>query len=371
MREPGRSRRTDEPCLRGALHLCVPCRLDTTAPDGHGPIREPGIVPTVVLAGPRPFTSASALPEATKTLRRAVVSVVTATCLLQSPVAWAGPPTDPAPAETADSAIAAGQTAMEAEDYAGAVKAFDRAAELGASGPEFTAQRAEAHFRLGTVAYTAGEYQNALEQFQDAQGMFPSPQFHYNIAQCYEALDKLDEAIASYRAYLRGVPDASDKASVERKIQRLEELSALRQQQAEAKPEPAPTDDRTTPPGRKLMIGGGVLTGLGVVLAAGGGVAFGSLAKSRSDDVEAIYAGNADGLTLADAEALDTEGKRFEALQITSFAVGGALAITGVALLAVGAKQRRAAQSKQAARRPMLAPHVARDGVGFAIAGRF
>jgi tetratricopeptide (TPR) repeat protein len=303
-----------------------------------------------------------------------LAATLTAT-LLAAPPAAAAPPAETAPTDTVESAIAAGQAAMDAEDYAGAVKAFDRAAELGGSTPELTEMRAEAHFRLGTLDYTGGSYQTALEHFQDAQGMFPSPQFHYNIGQCYEALDKLDEAIASYRAYLRGVPDANDKASVERKIQRLEELSALRRQQAadDASPTPTPAsrEDRSAPPGRKLMVGGGVLTGLGVAIAAGGGIAFGALAKSRSDDLESIYEGNVDGLTLADAESLDTQGKRFEALQITSVAIGGALAITGVALLAVGAKQRRAASSTQAHRRPSLAPHIGRDAVGLTIAGRF
>jgi len=265
---------------------------------------------------------------------------------------------------------------MDAEDYAAALQAFDRAAALGATGPELNEMRAEAHFRLGTIDYTAGSYQTALEHFQDAQGLFPSPQFHYNIGQCYEALDKLDEAITSYRAYLRGVPDASDEASVERKIQRLEELSELRRQQAEAVSNaatgPTPTDDRRdAPPGQKMIIGGGVLTGLGVVVAAAGGGAFGVLAKSRSDDVESIYAGNDAGLTLADAEQLDTEGRRFEALQLTSVAVGGALAITGAALLVVGVKQKRRAAAEQTTRRPTIAPQLGREGFGLAISGRF
>ena len=169
---------------------------------------------------------------------------------------------------------------------------------VGAPAPEEEADPAEPDpeeeamtlFRAGQIAYRNQDFRRALEFFQDAQSRHPSPIFHFNIGLCYEALEKPEQAIDAYRAYLRSGPE--DRSEIEGKITKLEEkLAEKKRKAAEAKAAPteAPataeagpeaetgTADPTTPtdapadtkPGRALIITGAALTAVGAAVAGG------------------------------------------------------------------------------------------------------
>lgn len=252
-------------------------------------------------------------------------------------------------------------------------------AETPVEAPIDTEARAMTAFTDGQTAYDRGEYQVALELFLEAQSLYSSPAFHYNIGRCYEALENYEQAITSYNAYLRATKsstgsDPEDKTNIENTIARLQKLLEIQRAEEEAARNKDPVviikeTEREAPPGRAALIAGGVLTTLGVGLAAGGGAGFGSMAASASDQLERVYAGNPDDVTLAQARELDTKGSGAEIGQIVAMTVGGALAVTGVALLIVGAiKAKKGKVDKPAAQ---LLPALGPGNAGLVLQGRF
>lgn len=236
-------------------------------------------------------------------------------------------------------------------------------------------------FRRGTQHYNDAEYESALGAFQEAASLYASPDFQYNIGLCYEKLDKPAEAIRAFEVYLRTKPEATDRANVRDRIARLEqrkleleeEAREARAQETAPPPRIEPQGAADTPdepsikPHRPLIISGGALLGVGGLTALVGGIAFGVLARQRSDEVQDVLeGGNPDALTLDETRELEDEGERFEVGQISTVAVGASIAIVGSVLLAIGLK-RRAENQATASVSPVLGPTRA----GLAITGRF
>jgi tetratricopeptide (TPR) repeat protein len=285
-------------------------------------------------------------------------------------VARAGsPPVTGAPAASpAQAGVEAADAAAERGDFETALAEYKQAQELD---PELDLSErvAMAHFQLGTRAYSAGQYEVALERFQDAQGLYPSPNFHYNLAQCYEALERLQPAIDSYRAFLRAVPDTPDRAHIESKIARLEKRLASAKDGAAVPPttQPGPPIDRQAARrARTMIVAGSALTAVGGAIGLGGGLSFGLIARDRSGRVyDAVEGGNPEGLTVEQTRELDREGRWTEVVQIVSMAAGGAVAATGVVLLAVGLAARK--KTGEVAVSPAMGPGEA----GLLVRGRF
>lgn len=229
-------------------------------------------------------------------------------------------------------------------------------------------------YKSGTKNYNRAQYDAALADFKEAATLYASPDFQYNIGLCYEKLGKNEEAVRAYVTYLKTKPNAEDRPNVEDRIQRLQE----RIEQGGGETQPPPPDDvgpvepddkppENTEPeddGRPLIIAGAALAGVGAVIGLGGGIAFGALARQRSVQIDDIQeGGNPDELTFTEAEDIEAQGKRLEAIQIAFAAGGAAIAVTGAVLLALGLRKRKNAVSTSA----WLGPSTA----GVAISGRF
>jgi len=229
-------------------------------------------------------------------------------------------------------------------------------------------------YRGGQDAYQAGDYGEALQLFLDAQSLYPSPDFHYNIGKCHEALENNEQAMISYKAYLRAYAatyggEPEDKANVQNKIDRLERQIEIDKAAAEANKQPEiifrDVPGEGPPPGRGLIITGGVLAGVGLGVAVAGGVVFGMRAGKLSDDLEQVYAGNPQRVTLDAARQLDIDGRAAGVNQVMMISIGSAVALTGVALLAVGVVKKNRASS------PTITPTAGPEGAGLVIQGRF
>lgn len=232
-------------------------------------------------------------------------------------------------------------------------------------------QRAMESYELGKKAYNAARYEDALGHFQEAATRYASPDFQYNIGLCYERLGKPEEAIRAFQTYLRAKPDASDRANVEDRIFDLEREieAAANQPEPEADPDPDPDPEPTGKPYKPLLITGAVLAGVGGAVALGGGIGFGFAARSKSLQVDDVVSGgNPDGLTLTETQALEDDGRRFETIQIITAATGAAVAITGVALLAVALKRKKQADAGPSA---ALVPTWSGRSAGLSLTGRF
>ncbi|WP_267146714.1 PEGA domain-containing protein [Pyxidicoccus xibeiensis] len=87
---------------------------------------------------------------------------------------------------------------------------------------------ARKQFERGTRLYQQARYEEAVSAFEEAYRLRPNGVVHYNLGQCHEKLGNLEKALESYRAYLRDVPQAEDRDTVERLIASLEARAEAR-----------------------------------------------------------------------------------------------------------------------------------------------
>ncbi|MDB4957138.1 MAG: hypothetical protein JWO36_4707, partial [Myxococcales bacterium] len=82
---------------------------------------------------------------------------------------------------------------------------------------------AKRHFERGEKLFALGKFDESLDEYQKAFDAKPIPDFLYNIAQCYRNLGDYDQAIFSFKKFLKLEPDAPNRESVERTIDQLED----------------------------------------------------------------------------------------------------------------------------------------------------
>ncbi len=139
---------------------------------------------------------------------------------------------------------------------------------------------AKRHFDRGEKLFALGKFDDALDEYQKAFDAKPIPDFLFNIGQCYRNLGDYQQAIFSFKKYLKLEPDAPDKEKVEKLIDDLEE----KQQRGEGQrlvgkkeePPPPPPHTESTPIYKKWWFWTGIAvvgagTGVGVYEATKGG----------------------------------------------------------------------------------------------------
>ena len=243
-------------------------------------------------------------------------------------------------------------------------------------GEDENRQRAIEAYQRGTQLYNEAKFEEALDAFEEAATLYASPDFQFNIGKCYERLGEYEQAIHHYEIYLRTAGDTPDAAVIRASIEDLEKRIAEAEAQAEAEAEaeankqPPPTEDKPT--GKPLIITGGALIGLGVAAGLGGGLAFGLQVARDNNTLGDVLSTNPDNLTFAEAEAIADEARLNQTLEVVMIGVGGAIAVTGIALLAVGLKQKkRSAAPSEASARVQIAPTWTQRGAGLLIRGSF
>jgi tetratricopeptide (TPR) repeat protein len=98
-------------------------------------------------------------------------------------------------------------------------------------------REARAHYEQAVANYNLDEYAPALAEFREAYRLKPDPSFLFNIAQCHRKLGETDAALDFFRKYLRSLPDAPNRAEVERMVA---DLRARRAKAPVAAPDPPP-----------------------------------------------------------------------------------------------------------------------------------
>lgn len=86
------------------------------------------------------------------------------------------------------------------------------------------AGQARAHFAKGTTLYDLGQYKEAAQEYEAAYRYKSDPALLFNIGQAYRFAGANADALRSYRAYLRHVPDAANRAEVEAYLGKLQKL---------------------------------------------------------------------------------------------------------------------------------------------------
>lgn len=136
---------------------------------------------------------------------------------------------------------------------------------------------AKRHFDRGEKLFALGRFDDALDEYQKAFDAKPIPDFLFNIGQCYRNLGDYDQAIFSFKKYLKLEPDAPDKDKVEKLIDDLEEKKERGEgQKLVRKPDEPPPRTSSTPIYKKWWFWAGVgvvggAAGFGVYQATKGG----------------------------------------------------------------------------------------------------
>jgi tetratricopeptide (TPR) repeat protein len=244
-------------------------------------------------------------------------------------------------------------------------------------------QRAAArqHFEAGARKYNLQRYDEAAAEFEAAYEISGLSSLLYNIAQALRAAGKHEKALRFYKNYLLQDEAKENRVDAEK---RIEELTAIIEQQKKNAPPPEPTPQQPTttpqptvatpqpaqtlpspPPAKKplprsLRYVGFGLIGLGVASLAVGG-AMSGLAASASSDVQKAAANHDDFTTaLRDTES---RGKTYDAVSIVGYVAGGVFAAAGVALVLI---TRKPVEKSVA-----VAPLVGRGLVGVGVGGSF
>jgi hypothetical protein len=204
-------------------------------------------------------------------------------------------------------------------------------------------ERARVELALGQQRYDEGRYEQALPAFEAAFAAYPVAELQFNVALCHERLGHTAAAITAFEAYLADDLDSTDRADVEARLALLRaSLPAPSLAPTTAAVAEPPTTMRSggdlidpfrlgLPPaprrprpgnGRRMVVAGGTVLGLGIVIGVAGGLGFG-FAAARGD-------GSAD---------------RWFIGELSAISVGAAALATGVGLLVVGRRRHRDARA--------------------------
>lgn len=152
-------------------------------------------------------------------------------------------------------------------------------------------QKAKIAFRAALQHYNLGEFRAALDGFKEAYRNYEDPTFLFNLGQCERQLGEKQEAVNFYKAYLRELPDAPNRAEVRELVVKLEaqlQVEATTRQEpptgaltpgqpatheAELTAAPPPPAPAPTPVYKRwwfwTAVGGVAAVGLGVGLGVG------------------------------------------------------------------------------------------------------
>ena len=165
--------------------------------------------------------------------------------------------------------------------------------------------RAQASFRAATAYYEAGDYENALRDFQTSYDLSHRPELLWNLYLCHERVGQWEQAAGALESFITAGAPGFTTAQVQARLENLRERIA-RRRVGEAdgailaeEPDPLALPTARTDTTPVLAIVGFSVAGLGLV----GFATFGSLTLVEDG---ALTAECATHCTAARASALDT-----------------------------------------------------------------
>jgi tetratricopeptide repeat protein len=130
------------------------------------------------------------------------------------------------------------------------------------------AQAARELFTQGNTFFDLGQFEKAIDAWQQGYQLKNDPGFLYNIAQAYRTTGDTQKAIFFYKRYLSNAPKARNREEVEQKIAALQKQLAAQEQAKQIQPPgplgpsnpapprtvPAPADLNPAPAGGQTMV---------------------------------------------------------------------------------------------------------------------
>jgi len=214
---------------------------------------------------------------------------------------------------------------------------------------------ARKHYQKGVLHYDLGEFDQAIAEFRQAYALSPAPALLFDLGQAHRLKHDPERALHFYRAYLRAVPDAKNRADAQGWIDRLQA------QVQPTGPQPAPhaaaarTPEPPKPADRSLVVDGGgasnhgrAAKAAGTVMAAGGlalfatAIYFGHQAQAAEGAIAELAAHR--GQWDAPHQLLYEGGQRAATRAQILYLAGGAAMATGGLLYLVGWQKDRLAR---------------------------
>jgi tetratricopeptide (TPR) repeat protein len=250
-------------------------------------------------------------------------------------------------------------------------------------------QAAAAHWEKARSAYSFGNYDVAIREYQAAFELTGAPEYIFNIAQTQRAKGDKEAAVASYKRYLELDPNGDGATSAKEHVAALEaelrkeadavaaraklqaDAEAKRKRDADAAAERARTDaaevarkrvadselKQRRATARTFKLAGLATAGAGVA-ALGASAYFGLRARSLSNQASSVT-----GQWTEEAQQHVDDAKSAESTMYVLLAVGGGVAVTGGILYAIGAR------SGESSTKISVAP--TQGGAAFSFARRF
>jgi tetratricopeptide (TPR) repeat protein len=212
-------------------------------------------------------------------------------------------------------------------------------------------------YKRGMTHYELGDYDTAIDEFKAAYELTHAPGLLFNLAQVQRMKKDYDQALHSYKMYLRLEPNAPNKSDVEALItdcqKAFDEAEKAKQAPPPLVPPPVVTPSPPPvlppvvltppppPPPRhwKVKVWAG-----GAAMVAGVGLLGGAIAMhlQANDDANALLRDSMIGTNAWDGarQAVYADGQTATNAAIALDVVGVALVATGVVLTVLGVRDR-------------------------------
>lgn len=260
------------------------------------------------------------------------------------------------------------------------------AAPAGVSAQPDIDERARVHFTSGRAYFDSGEYERALQEFQQAYALSHREELHYNLFLCQERLGNVSEAIRELEAFL--LTDPPTRSTLEPRLAALRvrerqeaEAATAREQErlaaqqraeaAEARAQEAEERARTSGTTTESRDGGGGLHPGAIVgygIGAAGLVTFGVAGILVVTGDKGLTRGCLAADTCTESQ-LDRQDRRALVADI-GLGLGVAGAVTGLVIHLVTRRSGEPEETTESAR-VRFSPYVGRGGAGAAVAGSF
>ncbi|TXD38475.1 tetratricopeptide repeat protein [Lujinxingia vulgaris] len=221
------------------------------------------------------------------------------------------------------------------------------------------ARQVESLSAEGAQSFRAGDYDKAIEFFEQAYALDPVPNLLYNIGRCYEQMEQWDEAIAQYERFMVA-PDVESEArshAMER-VQSLREIQAMQAREdgstGDGAQDEGPDDVIATPQPAPPNRTPGIITTAGGVALIGGGVVMGLMASGNAESITDPQLSYDDRLSARDSA-------RTQALVADVFYASG-IAVTALGIYLIVSAD--SVEDNPQASRSVLTPWVGKGSAG-------
>ena len=221
-------------------------------------------------------------------------------------------------------------------------------------------ERAQLHFRAGASYYEAGDYEDALREFQRSYALSKRPELYYNFSLCHQQLGNYDQAVADLDKFLTEVDAIENRENLERRLENLRRRAAV--PSAEPTDEDEADGETASAPAEGNQIPWGAVAGYGV---AGAGVVLLSVAGAMAlSEKSALQNDPCSSTQSCDASTL----RRRAILADVGLGVAVLGAALGTTFLVLGIVSPRKARSEA---RLQWSPVVSHQVTGAVLEGEF